>query len=108
MYTPTPSAECGFIRVPRSYLTLPVSPGAKALLLHLCGAANNCGESWHAYADIATMMGRSKSSITAYVRELVDLGLVDAIEQKTANGFNYRRRLRLTQWRDFLALWQKK
>ncbi len=100
------SVDCGFVRVPRSYLELPVSPGAKVLLLHLCAAANDRGESWHAYADIATLLGRSKSSIAAYVRELVDLGLVEAIEQKTANGFNYRRRLKLIQWHSFLALWK--
>jgi len=107
MNTHVPPAECGFVRVPRNYLDLPVSPGAKVLLLHLCAAANECGESWYGYGDIASLLGRSKSSIVGYVRELVDLGLVEAIEQKTANGFNYRRRLRLTQWQSFLAFWKK-
>lgn len=106
MNTIDPHAESGFIRIPRSYLTLPVSPGAKVLLMHLCASANERGESWHAYENIALLIGRSKASVSAYVRELTDLGLVEAIEQKMANGFNYRRRLRLTQWSTFLTKWQ--
>lgn len=101
-----PAAECGFVRVPRSYLELPISPGAKVVLLHLCAAANEAGESWYGYDDIGRMIGRSKASITTYVQELIDTGLIDAIEQKMANGFNYRRRLRLRQWRDLLAYWK--
>lgn len=100
------SVDCGFVRVPTSYLELPISPGAKVLLLHLCAAANERGESWYGYSDIAAMLGRSKSSIAAYVKELVELDLVEAIEQKTANGFNYRRRLKLVQWGSFLDLWK--
>jgi hypothetical protein len=100
------SVDCGFVRVPTSYLELPISPGAKVLLLHLCAAANEHGESWYGYADIAAILGRSKSSIAAYVKELVELDLVEAIEQKTANGFNYRRRLKLVQWGSFLDLWK--
>ena len=107
MNTIDPHAESGFIRIPRSYLTLPVSPGAKVLLMHLCASANERGESWHAYENIALLIGRSKASVSAYVRELTDLGLVEAIEQKMANGFNYRRRLRLTQWSAFLTKWQE-
>lgn len=101
-----PAAECGFVRVPRSYLDLPISPGAKVVLLHLCAAANEAGESWYGYDDIGRMIGRSKASITTYVQELVDTGIIDAIEQKMANGFNYRRRLRLRQWRDLLTYWK--
>lgn len=107
MNTIDPHAESGFIRIPRSYIALPVSPGAKVLLMHLCGSANERGESWHAYENIALLIGRSKASVSAYVRELTDLGLVEAIEQKMANGFNYRRRLRLTQWSTFLTKWQE-
>lgn len=102
----TLTVDSGFVRVPRAYIDLPVSPGAKSLLLHLCGAANDRGESWHAYADIAESLGRSKASIAAYVRELVELDLIEAIEQRTANGFNYRRRLKLVHWTAFLELWK--
>jgi len=101
-----PAKEGGFVRVPRAYLDLNISPGAKVLILHLCASADANGESWHSYENIGSILGRSKASISNYVAELVDLGLVKAFEQKMANGYNYRRRLRLTEWRSFLTLWK--
>lgn len=106
--TVPPGAEGGFVRFPRSFATLPVSPGAKCVLLHLCSAADDDGESWYSYEDIAALVGRSKASVTAYVRELVDLGLVEAIRQTMANGYNYRRRLRIVGWRDIVAYWSRR
>ena len=98
-------AEGGFVRFPRSYLHLPISPGAKVVLMHLCGAANDDGESWYCYEDIAELVGRSKASITAYVNELVALDLVSSIRQTMANGYNYRRRLKIVGWKDLVAYW---
>jgi len=98
-------AEGGFVRFPRSYLHLPISPGAKVVLMHLCGAANDDGESWYCYEDIAELVGRSKASITAYVNELVALDLVSSIKQTMANGYNYRRRLKIVGWKDLVAYW---
>lgn len=96
----------GFVRVPRRFLTLPVSPGAKVLLMHLCAAANDTGESWHSYAGIAAMLGRSKASVSSYVAELVAEGVIDSIRQTTANGYNHRRRLRVRHWPAFQATWK--
>lgn len=104
----SPGAEGGFVRVPRSFVTLPVSPGAKCVLLHLCSAADENGESWYSYEDIAALVGRSKASVTAYVRELVEIGLVQTIRQTMANGFNYRRKLRIAGWRDLLGHWAER
>ena len=107
MTTVPPGAERGFVRVPRAYMELDMSPGARCLVLFLCASANDHGESWHSYANIGKMLGRSKASITAYVSELVRIGIVEAIEQKMANGYNYRRRLKLSQWREYLAGWRE-
>lgn len=100
------TADGGFVRVPRAYLDLDISPGAKVVLMHLCASADDDGESWHSYENIGKILGRSKASVTAYVHELVQLGLVKAIEQKMANGYNYRRRLRLIQWRNLVSHWK--
>lgn len=97
----------GYIRIPRSYMSLDISPGAKTLIIHLCASANTSGESWHSYENIGKMMGRSKASISNYVDELVRIGIVKAIEQRMANGYNYRRRLRLTEWPGYIAKWRQ-
>jgi len=101
----TREAGGGFVRIPRSYISLPVSPGAKVVLLHLCAAADQAGESWYSFEDIAEIVGRSKASISAYVAELVDHGIVGRIRQTMANGYNYRVKLRIIGWSDLLAHW---
>jgi len=105
MTSATTGAEKGFVRFPRTYLELPVSPGARCLLLFLCAAANSAGESWHKYEDIAAQIGRSKASIAAYAKELVDAGVVAIIHQKAANGYNTRSRLKLLRWSEILKTW---
>jgi hypothetical protein len=99
--------DCGFVRVPYSYLELPVSPGAMSLILHLCRAANDEGESYYSYEKIALIIGRSKGSISAYVKELVDLGIVHSTVTRTKNGYNSFRKLKLVQWASFVAYWEE-
>jgi hypothetical protein len=41
MTTAKDIAGRGYVRVPRPWVTIDVSPAARALLLHLCGAAND-------------------------------------------------------------------
>lgn len=101
-------AEGGFVRFPRSYLHLPISPGAKVVLMHLCGAANDDGESWYSYEDIGDMVQRSKASVTSYVAELVEAGLIIVFKQTMANGYNYRNKLKVIGWRDLVAFWAEK
>lgn len=103
----TPSAaHAGYIRVPRTYMHLPVSPAAKSLLIHLCGAANDLGESWYSYRQLGEIMQRSRAAVSGYVEELRGTGVIETETQTTANGFNYRLRIRIAGWADLLAQWK--
>lgn len=98
-------ANNGYVRVPRAWVSLPVSPGAKALLLHLCSAANAKGESWYSYAQLGEIVMRSRAAISGYVDELREIGVVTTERQRMANGFNYRLRIRLPDWETLNHRW---
>ena len=68
-------AATGYVRVPRAWISLSVSPGAKALLLQLCAAANERGESWYSYAQLGEIVRRSRAAVAGYVDELCAAGL---------------------------------
>jgi hypothetical protein len=108
MSTRTDADTSGYIRFPRAWMALSISPGAKCLLLHFCGAADAAGASWYSYAQLGAILQRSRSSIAAYVAELRDAGLIAATRQKTANGFNYRLRIRILGWASIVADWRKR
>src|SRR5687767_4564318 len=100
-------AAAGYVRVPRAWVALPVSPGAKALLLHLCSAADDRGESWYSYAQLGEIVMRSRSAVAGYVDELRNAGIIATLKQKTANGFNYRLRIRILSWADLVGQWAR-
>lgn len=100
-----PVADAGYARMPRNWILLPVSPGAKVLLLQFCSAANENGESWYSYEQLANFVGRSRASISSYVEELREAGVLRTIRQKTANGYNYRLKVILEGWREMLEGW---
>jgi hypothetical protein len=94
----TPDADPGgYIRFPRAWMALPISPAAKCLLVHFCGAADADGASWYSYAQLAALIGRSRASVAAYVAELRDAGVIETERQRTANGFNYRLRISIAR-----------
>lgn len=88
----------GYVCFPRRWLDLPVSPGAKVLLVHFCAAADAEGVSWYGFARLAEMVGRSKASVTGYVDELRGAGVIATERQRTANGFHHRLRVRVLGW----------
>ena len=105
MTTAKDIAGRGYVRVPRPWVTLDVSPAARALLLHLCGAANDKGESWYSYEQLAGILNRSKSAVSGYVAELRDAGVLRTTQQKLKNGFNYRLLVQLVGWSAITAEW---
>lgn len=108
MTTAETIAESGYLRFPNAWLRLPLSPGAKCLLVHFCGAADETGTSWYSFSQLGDILGRSRASISAYVAELREAGLIVTEHQKTANGFNYRLRIRLREWTDIIDAWRER
>lgn len=94
-----PALAHGFVRVPRPWLHLEITPGAKVLLVQLCAAANSEGSSWYSLEQLGNIVGRSKASVSAYLDELRQAGVVSTLRQKTANGFNYRLLITLSGWK---------
>lgn len=101
-------AEGGYFRMPNSWLYLDISPGAKVLLAHFCSAANDTGASWYSYEQLKAVVGRGKSSISAYVSELREAGVIRTREQKMANGYNYRLLITVKGWKDLVQKWSQK
>ncbi|WP_236638571.1 helix-turn-helix domain-containing protein [Mangrovicoccus ximenensis] len=91
--------------MPRAWLQLAISPQAKTLLLAFCGFADAKGESWHSYEELGRLLNRSKSSISAYVAELREHGLIDCIRQTYGNGYNYRLRVVVSGWQEMCSRW---
>ena len=98
-------AEGGFVRVPRAWLHLPVSPQAKTLLMLFCAHADEDGHSWFSYEQLGAILHRSRSSVAGYVAELREAGVVRSTPQTYGNGYNYRLLIALEGWRGLLAAW---
>ena len=106
MTTPnSASAPGGYVRIPRAWLAVDISPQAKALLIALCAQANESGASWYGYDQLGAILRRSKAAISGYIAELRDAGLVTCQKQTYGNGYNYRLKITLVGWRDHLAAW---
>ncbi len=93
----------GFIALPVEILEIDLSPGAFRLLAELCRMANLDGQCWPSLAQLSDRMGRSRASVSGYIRELRDMDLLTTEEQKTANGYNYRLKYKVTFWKEWRA-----
>jgi hypothetical protein len=93
----------GFVALPVEVLEIDLSPGAFRLLVELCRMANADGYCWPSLDQLRDRMGRSKAAISGYVKALRDADLVTTETQKTANGYNYRLKYRVTFWQDWRA-----
>lgn len=93
----------GFVALPVEVLEIDMTPGAFRLLAELCRMANIDGYCWPSLDQLSDRMGRSKSAISGYIKELREAALVDTETQKTANGYNYRLKYRVTFWADWRA-----
>ncbi|MEJ6399533.1 helix-turn-helix domain-containing protein [Yoonia sp. 208BN28-4] len=91
----------GFVALPVDVLDMDLSPGAFRTLVELCRMANREGFCWPSLAQLAEKLGRSKASISGYLKDLRDAALIETQEQRTANGYNYRLKYRVTFWQDW-------
>ncbi len=95
---PTFDRAKGFVALPVEILELELSPGAFRLLVELCRMANREGYCWPSLAQLSERLGRSRSAISGYIRDLREEDLIKTEEQKTANGYNYRLKYFVTFW----------
>lgn len=106
MNTSHPAAG-GFFRMPTQWLRADMSLGAKVLLAHFCAVAAADGSSYYSYEQLGEILGRTKGSISGYVKELRELGFIHTNEQKRKNGFNYRLKIFVTGWAEMVRLWSE-
>lgn len=100
---PTFDRAKGFVALPVEVLELDLTPGAFRLLVELCRMANADGFCWPSLDQLSDRLGRSKSAISGYIKDLRAADLVTTTEQKTANGYNYRLKYQVTFWKDWRA-----
>ena len=74
----------GFVALPVGVLDMDLSPGAFRTLVELCRMANMEGYCWPSLTQLSDRLGRSKSAISGYLKELRGVGLVATEEQRTA------------------------
>lgn len=93
----------GFVALPVEVLDIDLTPGAFRTLVELCRMANADGFCWPSLEQLSDRFGRSKSAISGYIKELRSQNLIDTQEQKTATGYNYRLKYRVTFWQEWRA-----
>ena len=93
----------GFVALPVEILDIDLSPGAFRTLVELCRMANAEGFCWPSLDQLSTRTGRSRSTISGYLKELRSAGLIETREQQTANGYNYRLKYQVTFWQAWRA-----
>ncbi|SFQ12486.1 helix-turn-helix domain-containing protein [Tranquillimonas alkanivorans] len=94
------SPEGGFTALPHDLLHLPMTDGAFRLLVLLCSHANqHTGECYPSQKRLAEMMGKSRPSISAHLKELRDLGLVKTSETRNKVGGNGSLLYLVTFWK---------
>ncbi len=89
----------GFVAFPVALFDLELTPGAFRTLAELCRMANISGQCWPSLAQLGRKLGRSRASVSAYIAELREVGVLSTEEQKMANGYNYRLRYTVTFWK---------
>lgn len=100
---PTFDRAKGFVALPVELLDYDLTPGAFRLLTELCRMANLDGYCWPSLGQLGDRLGRSRASVSAYVAELRAADLLETASQRTANGYNYRLKYRLTFWAEWRA-----
>ncbi|MEP5154246.1 helix-turn-helix domain-containing protein [Planktotalea sp.] len=93
----------GYVALPCDVMDIEMSPGSFRLLVELCRMANRSGECWPSLGQLSERIGRSKAAISGYIAELRALDLVETVNQKMANGYNYRLKYSVTFWAEWRA-----
>ncbi len=93
----------GYVALPSDIMDIDMSPGAFRLLVELCRMANQAGECWPSLSQLGERIGRSKAAISGYISELRALELLETLNQRMANGYNYRLKYCVTFWQSWRA-----
>jgi hypothetical protein len=91
------------VALPLDILEIEMSPGAFRTLVEFCRMANCDGICWPSLEQLGQRLSRSRAALSGYIAELRALSLVETETQRTANGFNYRLRYRVTFWSTWKA-----
>ncbi|GAD56936.1 helix-turn-helix domain-containing protein [Limimaricola cinnabarinus] len=98
----------GFVALPNEIMDLKMSSGAFRLLTLLCSYANHkTGDCHTPHEELASRMGKSKPSITAYLKELRALGLVASFSKRGLFGGNGYQRHNVTFWKEWRTALRK-
>lgn len=97
----------GFVALPLDVLDLDLSPGAFRALVEFCRMADRDGWCWPTLAQLGERLGRSRAAISGYIAELRQGELIETQQQRTANGFNYRLRFRVTFWAEWRSRFRR-
>lgn len=98
-----PNPGRGFVALPVEIFEIEMSPGAFRALAEFCRMADREGFCWPSLEQVGHRLGRSRASVSGYVKELRSLGLLSTREQKIANGYNYRLKFQVTFWKAWRA-----
>ncbi|WP_170378768.1 helix-turn-helix domain-containing protein [Ruegeria atlantica] len=98
----------GFVALPAQVLDLNISPGAFRVLTHLCNLANDDGWCWPSLKQLGEKLNRSKASISSYIAELRKEGVIGTVNQKMASGYNYRLKIQVIFWSEWIGIRKKK
>lgn len=99
--TPQFNPANGFVALPVGILEIEMSPGAFRTLTELCRMADAGGYCWPSLEQLSARLSRSRAAISGYVKELKETGLIETIQQRMANGYNYRLKFHVTFWAEW-------
>lgn len=98
----------GFVAIPAQILDLEISPGAFRALIHLCNLADETGFCWPSLEQLGESMGRSKAAVSGYIQNLREAGVIQTFTQKMASGYNYRLKVKVLFWADWVKTRSRK
>lgn len=105
--SPSLDPSRGFVALPLDILEIEMSPGAFRTLVEFCRMANADGVCWPSLEQLGARLSRSRAAVSGYIAELRALSLIETETQRTANGFNYRLRYRVTFWSTWKARFRR-
>ncbi len=98
----------GFVAIPAQILEIPMTAGAKAVLIDLCNLADDEGKAWPSLQYLADRIKRAKGSISSYLKELRELGLIETVRRKMPSGYDYKLEFLVTFWAEWISIRSRK
>jgi predicted transcriptional regulator len=94
----------GFVAIPSTILDIEMNSGAKSVLIDLCNLANEYGKCWPSLEWLSSRLRRSKASVSNYISELRNLGLIETQRKKMQSGYDYKLEFTVTFWKEWLSI----